>query len=331
MDLAFLARSIRLLLLSLVGVAAVAHAQACGSGEGLKSVVVDDAGRTIDRSDAFASGGDAATSLATMRLAHLAPDLGTIDFCYAAVTGALEGPTLRGGGTDPDAAFAGEDAEGGADGGFDASTPGFAYGTVTKYFTLQASGTISVAIVRAGASSCANPLAEGTVTLDPGKLSTVAVFAAPAAAGDAGDGGARPLLAFIDDRDTKPDRARVRMIHAAAAGSLAVEVTGATNAVLAERLDPRKVSAASQIVPVDALGFATTPPVAPPASLVVVPLASDGGTVDAAWQSAPVDLDLRGDSLHTGFVLDGTGGGFSVLWCADKSTTAELTACSLLR
>lgn len=343
MDLASLARSIRLLLVSLVGVAAAAHVQACGSGDGLMSVVDDDAGRPIGRSDASASGDDASASLATMRLAHLASDLGTIDFCYAALTGASVGPVLNGGGADPDASVDASDAAdagsasadaagGGLDGAApDASPAGLAFGTVTKYFTLQATGTINVAIVRAGATSCSNPIAEGTVTLDPGKLSTVALFAAPAVAGDAGDAGARALVAFIDDRETRADRARVRMVHGASAGPLAVQVTGATTVSLAERLEPRRVSTASQTIPVDALGFATIAPVAPPASFVIAATPIDGGPSDASWQSAAADLDLRGDSLHTGFVLDDTGGGFSVLWCADKSTTAELTACSLLR
>jgi hypothetical protein len=337
MDPASLARSIRLLLLSLVGIAAVAHAQACGSDDRLSSFVDDDAGRAIDPGDAFAGIDDAGPALGTLRLAHLAPELGTIDFCYGARTGALQGPVLRGGGVDRDAASdaaanvnvdASAEASSTADddAAVDASAaPGLAYGTVTKYFTLQATGTIAVAIVRAGATTCASPLVEGTVTLDPGKLSTVGLFGSPPVdldAGDGGDTGAPPIIAFIDDRATKPDRARVRMIHAANAGSL--EVRAATT-VIAAQLDPRKVTTASQTVPVDELGFATIVPVPPPAPIVVTPPDA------SSWQSAPVDLDLRGDSLHTGFVLDGPDGGFEILWCADRTTTAELTACSRLR
>lgn len=334
MDLASLARSIRLLLISLVGVAAVAHAQACGVDDGLSSFVDDDAGRPIDRGDALPFGNDAEPSLGSLRLAHLAPELGTVDFCYAALTGAFEGPILRGGGADPDAstdAAEAGDADASTDAAADASdaaAPGVAYGTVTKYLTLQATGTIKLAIVRAGATSCTNRLVEGNVTVDPGKLTTVALFGAPSADLDAGDGGdaadggdpgAPSIVAFVDDRGTKSDRARVRMIHASTAGKLVVRA-GPT--LVTDDLQPRKAGAASQTVPVDELGFATITPVAPPASLEIDP---------SGWKSAPVDLDLRGDSLHTGFVLDGPDGGFDVVWCADRTTTAELTACIRVR
>ena len=313
-----MARSIRLLLITLFGVAAVAQAQACGVDVELSSFVDDEAGRSIDRGDAFAFVDDAGPSLGTLRLAHLAVELGTIDFCYGARNSSLTGPMLRGG-VAPDAAFdAAVDAA--------ASAPGLAYGTVTKYFTLEASGTINVAIVRAGATTCTSPLAERAITVDPGKLTTVAVFSSPPAdldAGDGGDAGAPPIIAFIDDRGTKPDRARVRMIHAANADTLTLH---ASTTLIAETLEPKKASTSSQTVPVDELGFATVVPVPPPASFVV-------GELDAAspWQSAPMDLDMRGDSLHTGFVLDGPDGGFEVLWCADRTTTAELTACTRVR
>jgi hypothetical protein len=323
MNLASLARRIRLLLISLFGVAAVAPLEACGSDDGLSSIVDDDAGGPIEHGDSPPSSDDGGSSLATLRLAHLAPELGAIDFCYAALTGSLEGPILGGGVPASDAAVEAD----GSDASVDASATGFAYGAVTKYFSLKATGTITIALVHAGATSCTSPIAEGTVTLDPGKLSTAAVFGSSAP--DGGDAGASTtILAFIDDRETRADRARVRMIHGATVGALSVSVTGASTTVVAGRLEPKKATTASQMIPVDALGFATIAPVAPPASLVVSPLGSDGGSTTT---TTPADLDLRGDSLHTGFVLDGTDGGLSVLWCADKSTTAELTACSLLR
>lgn len=343
-------------LLSVVVVAAVAHVQACGGDEGLSSTVDDDAGQSSQPGDAIAFGDDGGASLSTLRLAHLAPSLGTIDFCYAARAGSFEGPVLRGGGADPDASADGASTNPAGDGGddaaldatpldatadgggtavADASTPGLAYGTVTKYFTLQATGTITVAIVPAGRTSCGNPIAEGTVTLDPGKLSTVTLFDPPPSAADedGGEAGALPaqLIAFTDNRDTESDRARVRMIHAAPGGALTVRVTGATTTPIADRLEPRKASEPSKTIPVDQLGFATIIPVAPPAAIVVTPFVLDGGATPVSWQSAAVDLDLRGDSLHTGFVLNGADGGFEILWCADKSTTAELTACARLR
>jgi hypothetical protein len=338
MELASLTRGIRLLLLSVVGIAALAHAQACALSGDVSSFVDDDAGRSLDRRDAFAPNEDGGASFGTVRLAHLAPDLGRIDFCYAAHSSSFDGPILHGGGSVADAAA--PDANANADAAADAADTlpdasdadaaaiaGMVYGAVTKYFTLHATGTITVAIVRAGVTSCANPIARGTVTLDPGKLSTIALFGSASVQADAGDSGGPALVAFIDDRTTKPDRARVRMIHAAKAEALTVR---AESTAIAERLEPRKTASPAQSIPVDELGFATIAPVAPPAALAVARLPLD--PLDASfWQSAPMDLDLRGDSLHTGFVLDGPDAGFEVLWCADRTTTAELTACIRVR
>lgn len=291
-----------------------------------------------------------------MRLAHLAPHLGPVDFCYqAARTGTFIGPVLNGTSAPKDDAG---DAEASAPASPDASTldanagteagslPSATYRTVTKYLNLEAAGPITLSIVEGGARSCANAIATADVTLDPGKLSTVALMNRP---GDGGVNGVE-VTSFTDDRTTNASKIRVRVIHAAlgrtgafaipAAGPLAARVVSATKAtVLTDRVEPRRASTASQAIPVDELGYTTADPVSPPSTIAIGPAATDGGA-DAGfetWQSKPPkDLDLRGDSLHTAFVLSGENlssptGDFEVLWCADTTTAGDQSACEVLR
>jgi hypothetical protein len=301
--------------------------------------------RTVE---AAAAGG----AIATMRLAHLAPGLGPIDFCYqAAREGSLVGPVLGGGARSaPDAGDGGgaeEDAGSGlepvpdGDGGRDAAPAirrSASYRQVTKYLNLAAAGPLRIAIVEAGAGSCAQPLASGEATLDPGELSTVAVFARGAA-----DGGlAVELGVFTDDRSPAPEGVRVRVVHAAlgrppsavAAGTLAVRAVASRTLVLADRVEPKKSASASDAVAVDALGYATGAPLPGPAAITIGPASTDAGA-DAGfspWSSASADLGLTAGSVHTGFVLSGgKPAWFEVLWCADLVTDGEVTACELVR
>ncbi len=291
--------------------------------------------------------------MSTMRIAHLAPEIGPIDFCYQGPTsGTFIGPVL-GAPASPraDAGDAGGEDEAGIPlDPYDGSTleedasisdsggthvRSASYRTVSKYFNLQAAGPLTIAIVEAGATSCAKALATAGVTLDPGKLSTVAVF------GRHADGGvALEVVAFTDDRSTQPDKLRVRIVHAAlgtttvpGAGAIAVRATGAKTNVLADRVEPRRASTPSQPVGVDGLGYVTAPPMSPPVSLTIGP-ASTGGVADAGfdpWQSEARDLDLRGGSLHTGFVLSGASEStFEVLWCSDLTTDGDAMKCELV-
>jgi hypothetical protein len=290
-------------------------------------------------------GGSAAT--ATVRVANLAPHLGPIDLCYrTAGTGTFEGPVFGGTSRVPEAppdedAEASAPTDAGGDGG--APTP-LGYRSVSKYVSLTSAGPLAVAIVRAGSGSCANALVTGAVTLDPGKLSTLVLFARAAADGDAGsdadgsdadaNGGSRTdvvVVAFTDDRTTAAEKARVRLIHAASAeAALAVRAVAGQTSILAERVERRRASTPSETV--DALGYAEIAPLPPPTSLTIGPAA--GTTAEAAperWQSDPHELELRGGSLHTGFVLTGESAPFEVLWCADTSTVGDRTACLLVR
>lgn len=341
-----------------------------------------DAGAKALPQDARPNDLDSGPPVSTMRIAHLAPELGPIDFCYqTAQSGTFVGPVLespaapRGDGGDggddgyadgdadggdadapaasvPDAASVADaesvtdaesmaDAESVVDAGSDADA-GLAlpttgrFRTVSRYLDLAAVGPVTIAIVEAGARSCSNALVRGNVTLDPGKLSTVVLFARR------GDGGSElELASFTDDRSTLPDKMRARVIHAAlgtkavaAAGPLAVRVVAARTTVLADRVEPRKAATPSDAISVDSLGYVTAPPVPPPASIAIGPATTSAGA-DAGfdpWRSRPRDLDLRGDSLHTAFVLTGDSEAtFEVLWCADTTTQGSQTTCKIVR
>lgn len=335
-----------------------ALALACGDGGGSGSGGgTDGDGGSGARPDAAVGPADASAPATTMRLAHLAEDLGPVDFCYRmAKTSSFEGPVL-GGGKGSLARDAGASADGatdanapvdpsldgGDDGGVDEAgadggAPRVGYRTVSRYLTLTASGPLTIALVSPGSTSCATPLFTADVTLDPGKLSTVAILGRTAA--DGGDG-ALSLVAFIDDRVTVPAKARVRMIHAALgtetrapAGALSVRASSSQTVTVAERVEPKKAAAPSAAVPVDSLGYATIAPVPSPAQLAVgaaaSPTASDAST--DSWVGQAGALDLRGGSLHTGFVLSGGADQpFEVLWCTDTSTTGDATTCTLVR
>jgi hypothetical protein len=341
------------------------YALACGSSGGAGSDKISDGdGGLGTLPDAAVGPSDAQSAATTMRLAHVAPALGPVDFCYRmAKTSSFEGPVLGGGlgGSMPDAGTADDSGDSGdassddasgtgiADaavtdsgtGDLDGGSPSVGYRSVSRYLTLEASGPLTIALIAPGATSCAAPLFTADVTLDPGKLSTVAIVGILD-----GDAGAAPLalVAFTDDRTTTSAMARVRMIHAAlgipggrqAAGTLAVRASSAQTVTIAEQLEPRKAGAPSAAVPVDSLGYATLAPIPSPAQLAVGAAAMTGpATTDAAsdsWVSQSGALDLRGGSLHTGFVLTGDGQQpFEVLWCTDTSTSGDRTTCVLVR
>ena len=234
---------------------------------------------------------------------------------------------------------AGDDDGGTDEAGADGGAPRVGYRTVSRYLTLAASGPLTIALVAPGSTSCATPLFTADVTLDPGKL----VDGRPSSGRTGADGGTGvlALVAFIDDRMTMPAKARVRMVHAALgtetrapAGSLSVRASGSQTVTLAESVEPKKAASPSAAVPVDSLGYATIEPVPSPAQLAVgaaaSPTASDASS--DSWVSQAGALDLRGGSLHTGFVLSGGDDQpFEVLWCTDTSTTGDATTCTLVR
>jgi hypothetical protein len=291
---------------------------------------------------------DSETPATVVRFAHLAADLDAVDFCYrTAKSGTFEGPVIGKGIGGPQR-DAGPDArDGGDEGGIedaaadDATTPdgglpSVAPHTVTRYLTLESSGALTIALVPPGATSCVSPLFTADVTLDPGKLSTVAIVGRYGV--ETSDDGLG-LVAFIDDGATLPAKARVRMVHAAlgngpkpASPALAARAVGAQTLTVATRIEPRKIASPSTTIPVDSLGYAAIAPVPAPAQLAVG--GADALGMDAAvegWVSQAGDLGLTGASLHTGFIVTGTSTPFEVLWCTDTSTTGDLTVCKLVK
>ncbi len=305
-------------LLPLAAAAIALPGPACGSGGLAGDFSETDAQTQPPLPEGGPTGDDGGAPTTTVRIAHLASELGAVDFCWRPVnTGTFEGPVLGGAMPMSDAgADADADAEAGAP-----PRSGLVFGTVSTYQTLAGSGAITIAIVRRDAGACSNPLVTGDVTLDAGKLATVVVL------GRKGDAGAASLgvVAFTDDRTTTADEARVRLVHAASAGTLSVRASSGTTVTLADELLPRHVAS---MLP---LGYATVTPVPPPASLAITETAPLGDASAATWQSSPGDLGLAGGSLHTGFVLDGEGAPFEVLWCTDTSTTADRTTCTRVR
>jgi hypothetical protein len=253
----------------------------------------------------------------------------------AAGGGTLDGGTLDGGTLDGGALDAAA-----LDASADAGAAAIDFRTVSRYLTLDAAGPLTITLVAPGSTSCTTPLLSADVTLDPGKLATVAIVGHPS---DDGGAGSLGLVAFIDDRTVAPSTARVRMINAAlgAAGAdaatdaptaLAVRAVGAQTLTLAEHVEPRRAGSPSSNVPVDSLGYATVVPVPSPARLAVGAAADtkSDAAIDS-WVSEAGELGLVGSSLHTGFVLSSSLGPYEVLWCTDTSTSGDHTTCALVR
>jgi hypothetical protein len=336
---------VRVVVLSVALASAGAYALACGDsggGGGGASNGGDGGGGTLPEAGIGKSDADAPAT--TMRLAHVAADLGPVDFCYRAAKGtSFEGPVLGGGIGDPmrdggaDAGDEGGPPDDASADGSDAGASAVSYRSVSRYLTLDAAGPLTIALVAPGSTSCASPLFLADVTLDPGKLATVAIVGLTAPDAGVAD---RALVAFIDDRSTVADKARVRMVNAAfgsaaapTSAPLAVRAASGLAITLAPRVEPRKAGTPTETVPIDALGYATVDALPSPAQLAVGAAADTGADASVdSWVSAAGELHLQGGSLHTGFILSGEDGKpFEVLWCTDTSTSGELTTCERVR
>jgi hypothetical protein len=205
---------------------------------------------------------------------------------------------------------------------------GVSYGEITSSVRLGAAGTFDIALVRAGATTCMSPRFVAQVTVDPGKHATLAIVGLVAdTSTEADPGRALGVASFVDDTQLDLLNARVRLIHAALgwAGTgpelvvppLSASVGGLE---IAGEIDPLHASSMSGYPLVDALGYSTVAPVLPPAPM------SFRGLADAsaeAWSTAPIDLDLLGGTLHTGFIVDGPLGSLVLVWCSDAATAAS--------
>lgn len=272
---------------------------------------------------------DAGPPVTFLRLAHAAPDLGPVDFCYREVgSSSFEGPVLAG--TPKAVADAAVDAADAADAApvVDAGDagPSLAYRAVTGYAAAVATGTVEIAIVLAG-SSCAESLVVGNVTLDPGKRTTIVLLGRRDV-----DGGAAALglVGLVDDRTPADGGARVRVVHAAlradaAPSPILVRVVADPPRLLAERVEPRRVALPSDTV--DALGYTTVLPLTEPASLAVTSL-DDAGSLP--WESGKTALGLAAGDVRTAFVLP-DGDAFEAVICDDTRATSDDAACVVVR
>jgi len=221
-------------------------------------------------------------------------------------------------------------AEGGAaDAGTpDGGTPGqLVFGTMTPDVLLPATGTVDIAVVAAGQTSCAVRRLVGTVTLGAGKRATVVLMGL---AGQDSGPDALTVIGFTDT-PTDPQSALVRVIHAAlgfggAPPTPALSVqTGGT--LIAAEVDPKMAATASTTPAVDGLGYATLQPLAPPSSLQ---LATVGDAASAHWTTAARDLSVRMGTAHTGIVVSLGQGSLGIVWCSGDSTTAGVAASCVL-
>lgn len=338
---------------ALVGASTVG-AVACGtSGEPTTIIVVPDTGTTVRPRDASTNPTEAGARLGTLRVVHAAGGLPALDFCTRAGPQDLyAGPVLGGGrqrdgGAAPEAGFP-DDAESpdasDAARAPDAAVVGISYLTASQYVSVEGSGTVEIALVAAGSGSCAQPLAVGAITLEPGKLKTAVVHltespspldASPDASPDADSpdadidgGGGYPkagVTAFDDAADVAPNRATLRVISASAGGATLTATLYATRTMTLGTLAPLSaLRTAPDAATVDALGYASVDPGPPPTTLGLRAEGAPSGSL-----SAPADLGLTGGSLHTAFVVR-SGDKSELLYCNDVSTVGPRTQCFVL-
>lgn len=294
--------------------------------------------------DAPTEGGSSATT--TMRLAHASNGLGPIDFCWRPTgTATLMGPVLSGarmrtdaGTTAPDSR-ASTDSPTSADAAdaelalVDAQEPGagagaLAFGSMTGEVTLPISGTLDIAIVPAGQTSCLEPSLVDQVTLDAGATTTVVVMGVP---GQEAGPSALTLAGFVDETPSPSQTALVRLIHAAlgssdepSAPALAI---WASATLVAADIEPGKATTESATNPsVNALGYTT---VDPTGDTVFLYLTTVGDAhAPATWTTPATALGLGPGSVHTGLIVSLEQGALGVAWCGDAD--AGQSACTLL-
>ncbi len=332
--------------------ASAAAIAACGaSGDPPTVILQADTGTPVLPRDASQVPTEAGARVGTLRVVHAAVGLPALDFCtrtgpqdlYAGPV--LGGGRARDGGPAPDAADADAvdaqtpDASDAAANAPDAAAVGVSYLTASQYVSVEGSGTVEIAMVAAGSGSCAQPLAVGAITLEPGKLKTALVhLTGPAQGADAGPADAKAdtgdaarertlasVTAFDDAPDVSPNRATLRLIYASAGGKSLLATLYATRTTTLGTLAPlAALRAEADAAPVDTLGYASVEPGPPPTTLG---LREEGAASPSL--SALADLGLTGGSLHTAFVVrDGEKN--EILYCNDVNTVGPRTQCFVL-
>jgi hypothetical protein len=222
---------------------------------GLPPAATSDAG-TISGGAVGSDAETAPTFTTSVRFAHLAPGLGSVDFCWrSSATDPFQGPLLGGGPptTDFDASYpAGDGGDGGNDGGddedaasnadsgsgkdggvttthdggegdagdggtdLDAGPSPLAYLSVSPTLTLASTGQIDVIAIEPGAT-CGAPLVLGHVTLASTARTTLLLAGGVQADASGGLG-----ISALEDETTAADttRSSVRVVNAALVPSM---------------------------------------------------------------------------------------------------------------
>jgi hypothetical protein len=245
---------------------------------------------------------------------------------------------------------------------------GVLFGQVSSYLSVALAGTMYVSIVRGGSTTCGESLTPmRRVTLDPGKLYTLAVLRTGGLDGDAGltDGGnvrdgavdahieaaaaelALSVVVLTDEPEVSASFARARFFNGllSSDGSAAPPVSvsaveGASSVALALDVPSLAVAAESPSAPaVDSLGYWQGSPLVSttPIGLRVAPIAvlhGDSGSFGWVFASTS-SFDLQhAASNHSGFLVGNPGPQVALVWCDDGASIADagrtLTSCSLL-
>ncbi|HEX8792977.1 MAG TPA: hypothetical protein VF765_18655 [Polyangiaceae bacterium] len=206
-----------------------------------------------------------------------------------------------------------------------APQPPVGFASMSAAVTLPTSGTLDIALVAAGQLSCGEPPQSWTVTLDAGKITTLAIMGLAGA--DAGSASALSIVAFTDEL-ADAEVAKVRFVHAAlgwpdgTSGPAPALSARAGSVVLAPEVDPGRATTPDTMPPVDPLGFASVAPVSGETVLTLSPLA-DGAT--QAWSTGLVGVDALPGTVHTGFIVSQRAGALGVAWCGVGPTVGVPT------
>jgi hypothetical protein len=294
----------------------------------------------------------APTFSTSLRFAHLAPGLGSVDFCWrASATDPFHGPLLGGGPTtsfdaglpDEDGGASdasvtvdsGEPADAAAgpgdagDGGesADAGPAPLGYLSISPTLELVSSGTIDVIAVEPG-TSCAAPLVLAHVTLTTAARTTLLLAGGVQADASGGLG----IVALGDEvTAADPGQTSVRIVNAALVpdvGSFTAALEqGGYDVVLADVVPPGNAASPSiedaGTPGVDALGYTTVVPTASPPALRIDFDQGDSG-VTPTWASHAAPEPLRAGEITTAFVGHDDNG-YLVLWCSDASEASAAT------
>ncbi len=342
---------------------ALALAAGCSSSSSSEPSTVDasaarppptsviDGGSLGDDTDDDASA--APTFSTSLRFAHLAPGLGSVDFCWrASTTDPFHGPLLGGGATTsfdaglPDgdsgasdasatldsgepadaAAGPGDSGDGGSESA-DAGPGPLGYLSISPTLELVSSGTIDVIAVEPG-TSCAAPLVLAHVALTTAARTTLLLAGGVQADASGGLG-----IVALGDEVTAADarQTSVRVVNAALVPSVgsftAAFEQGGYDVVLADVVPPGNAASPSikdaGTPAVDALGYTTVVPTASPPALRIVFDQGDSG-VSPTWASHAAPQPLQAGEITTAFVGHDDYG-YLVLWCSDASEASSAT------